>query len=479
MTSDSTPETTPADQLPEEPTEQAAADAVPAPSDEPAASAATPAAVPAAPAVPKPMPRPVPQAPAGISARTAPTEPWGRVEEDGTVSVREGDQWRVVGQYPDGTPAEALAYFERKFADLASEVTLLEVRHQRGGASASDLRSAAKVVRDRLTDAAAVGDLADLDARVSKLEGALAEASAEEAQAARAAVDAAVLERTALVEAMEKISAREPRSIQWKQTSAEVTELFEKWQAHQASGPRLPKATAQGLWKRFRDARSIVDRHRREFYAQLDETHKAARDVKTRLVERAEALAPRGEDGIGSYRTLLDEWKAAGRAGRKIDDALWARFKAAGDALYGARADRERADAEESAGKISDKEALLAEAQPILDEKDTAKARALLTSIQRRWDEIGRIFPREAERAIDDKLRKIENTVRGREDDEWKRNNPETKARQSDMAQQLQDAIAKLEADLESAKKSKNAGAIAKAEEALSARKAWLTALGG
>src|SRR3546814_16596502 len=44
-----------------------------------------------------------------------------------------------------------------------------------------------------------------------------------------------------------------------------------------------------------------------------------------------EALAPRGEDGIGAYRDLLDEWKSVGRAGKKIDDALWARFKAAGD----------------------------------------------------------------------------------------------------------------------------------------------------
>ncbi|WP_448980052.1 DUF349 domain-containing protein, partial [Klebsiella pneumoniae] len=93
---------------------------------------------------------------------------------------------------------------------------------------------------------------------------------------------------------------------------------------------RLPKSTAQQLWRRFRDARATVDRHRREFFSALDETHKSARDAKTRLVERAEALAPRGEDGIPAYRDLLDEWKASGRAGRKVDDALWARFKAAG-----------------------------------------------------------------------------------------------------------------------------------------------------
>ena len=39
------------------------------------------------------------------------TAPWGRVDETGTVYVREAAGERVVGQYPDGTPEEALAYF--------------------------------------------------------------------------------------------------------------------------------------------------------------------------------------------------------------------------------------------------------------------------------------------------------------------------------------------------------------------------------
>ena len=410
---------------------------------------------------------------------SAENTPWGRVDDVGTVSVREGDQWRVVGQYPDGTPEEALAYFERKYADLASEVSLLEVRLRRGGASASDLRSTAKTVRERLTDASAVGDLAALEARLTALDAALSEATAEEAQAQRAAVEAAVAERTVLVEAIEAIAVRDPKSIQWKQTTAEVAELFERWQAHQTTGPRLPKATGQQLWKRFRDARATIDKHRREFYSVLDEQHKTARDAKTRLIERAEALADKGEDGITSYRTLLDQWKAAGRAGKKADDALWARFKAAGDALYGARAEREQADVEASKEKIDAKRALLDEAGAVPKEKHVAKARALLTGIQRRWDEVGRIFPREVERSLDDELRRIEQGVKQREDEDWKRNNPETKARQNDMTQQLQDAIAKLEEELSVAQQSKDKRAIAAAQDALDARKAWLKALGG
>ncbi|WP_341999524.1 DUF349 domain-containing protein [Microbacterium sp. LWH7-1.2] len=416
-----------------------------------------------------------------VVVETAPSddEPWGRVDEDGTVSVREADGWRVVGQYPDGSPEEALAYFERKYNDLASEVTLLEVRHRRGGASASDLRSTARTINGKLDGAAAVGDIASLVARVAALTETLAAESATEAVAAREAVDEAVKARTELVEKAEALAARDPRTVQWKQATAELNALFDQWQSQQQNGPRLPKSTAQQLWKRFRDARATVDKHRRAFYAELDEAHKGVRDRKTRLVEKAEALAPKGEDGIPAYRELLDQWKTAGRAGKKVDDALWARFKAAGDALYGARIERETADAEASREKIDLKRALIEEAKAVSDERDITKARSILTGIQRRWDEIGRIFPRDTERSLDDELRRIENALRSREDADWKRNDPEQKARANDMTRQLYDAIQKLEDELEAAKKSGDKKAIANATDALEARRTWLKALGG
>jgi hypothetical protein len=410
---------------------------------------------------------------------TPDAQTWGRVDDDGTVSVREGDTWRVVGQFPDGSPEEALAYFERKYSDLASEVTLLEVRHRRGGASASDLRSAAKTVTEKLSGAAAVGDLASLQARVAALTEQLAAVSETEAAAQREAVDEAIKARTELVEKAEALAARDPKTVQWKQASTELTALFDQWQSQQQTGPRLPKSTGQQLWKRFRDARATVDKHRREFYAELDEAHRGVRERKTKLVERAEALAPKGEDGITQYRELLDQWKTAGRAGKKADDALWARFKAAGDALYSARSTREAADAEASREKITAKRALLDEAKAVADERDISKARSLLTGIQRRWDDIGRVYPRDAERALDDDLRKIEQALRTREETDWKRNDPEQKARANDMTRQLTEAIEKLEQELATAEASGDKTAVAQAREALEARRGWLRALGG
>ncbi|WP_311417080.1 DUF349 domain-containing protein [Microbacterium sp. ISL-103] len=441
--------------------------------------------VPAPPAMPLPRKLPSPAAvapvtasvPTGSSASDA--AEWGRVSEDGTVEVREDDAWRVVGQYPDGTPDEALAYFVRKYDDIAFKVHALEQRHQSGGASAGDLVKQAGHLVAEATDAAAVGDLAGLRERLNTLTASLSEATAQEAQQAKELVDKAVAERTALVERAEAIAARDLSKVQWKQVTAELGELFDAWQAHQQTGPRLSKSVSQQLWKRFRDARATVDKARRAFYSELDDTHKSARDAKTRLVERAEALAPRGVDGIPSYRTLLDEWKNAGRAGRKADDALWARFKAAGDALYSARAEQSAAEEADSAPKIEARQALLEEAKAVADEPHIKRARALLTGIQRQWDEIGRIFPRDKERALDDRLRVIEQALKAREEVDWKKNNPETKARANDMSSQLLEAIEKLEAELAAADKAGDKKAAKAAADALEARRTWLNALGG
>ena len=42
-------------------------------------------------------------------------DPWGRVDDDGTVYVRTAEGEREVGSWQAGSPAEALAFFKRKF----------------------------------------------------------------------------------------------------------------------------------------------------------------------------------------------------------------------------------------------------------------------------------------------------------------------------------------------------------------------------
>ena len=56
------------------------------------------------------------------------TDPWGRVDDDGTVYVRTSEGERVVGSWQAGAPEEALAFFKRKYDALVTEVELLETR---------------------------------------------------------------------------------------------------------------------------------------------------------------------------------------------------------------------------------------------------------------------------------------------------------------------------------------------------------------
>lgn len=402
--------------------------------------------------------------------------PWGRVDETGTVFVRTSDGERPVGQYPDGAPEEALAYFERKYVELAGQVTLLEQRIKRG-TPAQDVAKTVATLRSSISEANAVGDLAALEKRLDALHGALGELNEQQKAEAKAAVDAAVVLRSTIVAEVEALASQNFANAQWKQVGASLDALFERWKTHQQDGPRLPKAESAELWKRFRTARTTIETHRKTFFAELDSVHKDARVRKQELAERAEALASKGVEGIPAYRSLLDDWKKAGRAGKKVDDALWTRFTAAGDVLYTAKAEVDANDNAEFAANLEKKLALLEEAEPLITVTDRNKAKDSLLSIQRRWDEIGKV-PRDKVRSVEDRMRKVETAVRKLDDDHWQRNNPEKKARSEGLASQLEDAIAKLEKELADAQSTGNAQKIADAQEALDARKSWLAAIG-
>ncbi|WP_104135047.1 DUF349 domain-containing protein [Cryobacterium sp. Y62] len=407
---------------------------------------------------------------------TTDQQPWGRVDETGTVYVREADGERAVGQYPDATPEEALAYFERKYVELNGQVTLLEQR-AKGGAPAADVAKSVANLTVAVANANAVGNLAALAERLGALGGAVSELTALQSIETKAASAAAVAERAEIVIEAEHLAAEDPAKTQWKQTSAALDALFARWQAHQHDAPRIPKGEANDLWKRFRAARTTIEQNRKAFFAELDSAHKDVRTKKQHLIEQAEALAPQGADGVSAYRNLLDDWKQAGRSGKKQDDAMWAKFKAAGDVLYSVKSEVEVQDNEEFSANLMLKLELLTEAETLLTATDRNVARDTLTVIQRKWDVIGKV-PRDQVKPIEDRLRKVEAVVRMLDDDHWKRNNPETKARTEGFAGQLNDAIAKLEDKLATAQKSQNAPAIKDATEALEARKAWLKAMG-
>jgi hypothetical protein len=403
------------------------------------------------------------------------TQPWGRVANDGTVYVRERAGERAVGSYPDGTPEEALAYFERKYSDLAGQVTLLEQRVKHG-APAKDVAKAINRLSDNVDGANAVGDLESLTTRLAALSSAVDELEEQQSIQAKTAIDDAIAERTKIVEDVEKLAAKNPQKMQWKQTTQTLDALFTRWQAHQHDAPRIPQTISTELWGRFRAAREKIEQNRRTFFAELDVAHRDARTQKEKLVDQAEALVSQGPDAIPAYRLLLTKWKKVGRAGKRFDDTLWAQFKAVGDILYNAKAEIDARDNEEFEANLALKQAILDEAEPLLTETDHERARTKLVSLQRRWDQIGKV-PRDKTKVVEDRLRKIETAVRHLDEEHWRTNNPDTKARSEGLVGQLRESIATLESQLVEAQTSDDKASITALEEALATRRLWLDAI--
>ena len=394
--------------------------------------------------------------------------PHGRVDDDGTVHVLDGDTWRPVGSYPDGTAEEALAYFERKYRELESKVALAEQRVT-ARASAKDIAQQIDKLAQELVEPAAVGDLAALRSRVEAVTTSLPALVAAQKQESEAALTEALATREAIVAEIEALAAQDPSKIRWKAAGVTMTELFEKWQNHQQTGPRIPKKTADVLWARFRSAKNSLEKARRSHFSGLESQTKEAKSAKTSLIDQAEALASKGSEGISAYQKLLTQWKAAPRAQRSVEDALWAKFKAAGDTLYQQKAQHDAAEDEANSGNLELKRSLLSDYSDILSMTARDAASARLRQFHEKFSAIGPV-PKKDVRAIDAEVRKFDSHVKELDQQFWAKNDPEKKARSSSMAEQLKDAIASLESKLQTAAP----GDAADIEAELETKKAWL-----
>ena len=395
------------------------------------------------------------------------TDAWGRVSDDGTVFVRTADGERPVGQMPDATPEEALAFFTKRYDDLAFEVDLLEQRVKAGTVGPDEAAAAVKQVHATLAEAQAVGDLAGLDKRLDALTGTI-DQQREKRKAERAAkLEAARSSKERIATEAEKLA----EGTDWRNGANRLRDLLDEWKAL----PRLEKSVDDSLWRRFSTARTTYTRRRKAHFGELNEKREGARVVKERLVKEAEELADSTEWGptAGKYRDLMRQWKAAGPAPRGVDDQLWKRFRAAQDTFFGARDAAAAETDREFAANAEKKEALLVEAEKLLPVTDLRAAKEAFRDIAERWDAAGKV-PRERMKDLEGRIRKVEQAIRGVEDDQWRRSNPEARARAADTVGQLESSIADLEAKHQKALAAGNAKKAAEHASALEARRSWL-----
>ncbi len=386
---------------------------------------------------------------------------WGRVDDNGTVYVRTTDGERPVGSWQAGSPDEGLAFYARRYDDLAAEVGLLETRLVTGKANARQTREAAEKLWWSLSDANVVGDIAALQTRLVALDRACEQRMEKEKEVKAARTAERVAQKTALVEEAERLA----ESTQWKQAGDRLREIATVWREL-----RIDKPTDNELWQRFRKARDAFTKKRGAHFAALSEERETAKTTKEKLVAEAEALASSRDYKTtpGKLKTLMREWKAAGRAERSIEDALWTRFRAAQDEFFNRlnEVNAER-DAKTKVNQEA-RESLIREAEG-LDIADLAAAQSKLRHIQERLDKVGSV-PRDVESALDARLAAVVRRVREASDARHR----EARVENSPLVIRLRESVEKLEKRIERARSTGNEKELAETEAALATQREWL-----
>ena len=388
---------------------------------------------------------------------------WGRIADDCTVYLRTPDgAERVIGSWQAGEPAEGIAFYERRYADLEAEVAILEARIASTTADPRTVGTAARKLRESLAEASVLGDVGALDTRLGAVLEAVDKRQAERQEARAAAAAEAADRKRALVEEAKGIAA----GTDWRGGGERFRNIVEQWKAIRG----VDRRTDSELWEQFSAARKEFDRRRRTHYQEVERQRGEAATKKEQLVAEAEKLSASQEWGPTArrFKELMGQWKTAGRASREVEDELWQRFKAAQDTFFGARSTAFSARDAELSTNLAAKEALLAEAEQLDPTSDLEGARKRLRTIQTKWEAIGHV-PRDKQTALEARLGAVERRMR----DVAAANRP-TSIPESPLVIRLRESVTKLESRLERARASGDDALAQETESALATQRAWL-----
>jgi hypothetical protein len=389
---------------------------------------------------------------------------WGRIDADGTVFVKTPGGERAVGVWQAGAPEEGLQHYARRFDDLRTEVELLESRLTSGSGNPKHSLHSATQLRHGLDEAAVVGDLEALRARLEQVIEHAEKSLGEAKQEKEAARTAAVERKQTLAAEAEDIAEN---STQWKSAGDRLRAILDEWKSIKG----VDRKTDDELWKRFAKAREGFNRRRGSHFAELDRQRAGAKERKEELIAEAESLTESTDWGptAARYKQLMTDWKAAGKAPKDSDDDLWQRFRAAQDAFFARRSAVYSERDAEFADNARRKEELIAEAEKIDPASNLEAAKAQLRKLQDRWDEIGKV-PKERIRELDGKLKAVQDRVRAAEDSRWRRTDPEAEAR----AAQFRERVEQFEEQAAKARAAGDERRAQKADEQAAQWREWL-----
>ena len=173
-----------------------------------------------------------------------------------------------------------------------------------------------------------------------------------------------------------------------------LQELHDKWRD---VGP-VAKEVRDEIWGKFKDASAEVNKRYQAHFEERKKRERENEDAKTAICERIEALDFTVPATFAAWDEMTkiiiaaqEEWKTLGYASRKVNNELFARFRALCDDFFGRKAEFFKRTKEEMAENLKRKIALCEQAEQLQESTDWRKTTDAVVALQQQWRTIGSV----------------------------------------------------------------------------------------
>lgn len=179
-----------------------------------------------------------------------------------------------------------------------------------------------------------------------------------------------------------------------------LQELHDKWRE---VGP-VSKELREDIWTRFKDASAAVNKRYQAYFEERKARETAAEEAKTALCEKVEALDFSTLTTYAAWDGMTKEimqaqadWKQIGFASRKVNNALFARFRAVCDRFFTLKGEFFRQMKDTQAENLAKKNALAEKAEALMESTDWRKTTDEMVAMQKEWKQIGAVPKKQSE----------------------------------------------------------------------------------
>ena len=168
--------------------------------------------------------------------------------------------------------------------------------------------------------------------------------------------------------------------------------LHDEWRA---IGP-VAKELREDLWNRFKAASTVINKAHQQHFEILKADEQKNEAAKIAICEEIEAIDMTALKSFSAWDektkdiiALQERWKGIGFASRKVNNALFERFRKTCDEFFKQKAEYFKRVKDEMSLNLEKKKALCEKAEALKDSTDWKATADELTKLQKEWKTIG------------------------------------------------------------------------------------------